>query len=207
MGLSVPRFGWGALALLLFACAGGGPAVGSRPSSRPNTPVTLLPPSAMTDDFSWRQRVTVQYGDNAARSFDAVLQKKGAVLSLVGLTPINTVTFLVRQEGTNVTFDNRTGQSLPFDGRHILQDVQRVFFPWLTEDVVDGTRTGVVLGETVTERLRSGRVVERVFDRDGLPSVRVALNPADRPGSGPAPTAVLTNDRYGYRLVIATSPE
>ena len=196
------RTAWIAFGLLLisFGCAGpraGGPAL-------PLPPVRLRPPSAMPADFQWRQRVTVSYGDRSPRSFDAVLQKQGDRLSLVGLTPLNTVTFVVQQNGLEVTFDNRTDEALPFDGRHILQDVQRVYFPWLDGPTTSGIRVGEKLGEQVTERLDGQQVVERTFERAGRPPVRVIFEGLRGPERPPS-RAVLENRRYDYRLIIETA--
>ena len=197
---------------LVAGCAGAQPRAAPGdpdPASGLAPVVQLRPPAVVARDFSWRQRVSVQYGDRSPRSFDAVLQKKGDRLSLVGLTPLNTVTFLVEQRGQDVRFDNRTGQALPFDGRHILQDVQRVFFPWLTGPVADGHRAGAVLDEQVSERWERGRLVERTFAQTGRPSVRVTFSGAVSGPSEHAPPAraVLENQRYGYRLVIETAPQ
>lgn len=158
----------------------------------------------MPRDFVWRQRVTVAYGEREPRSFDAVLQKRGDRLSLVGLTPINTVTFVVEQAGLDVTFDNRTGEPLPFDGRHIMQDFQRVYFPWLNGESADGTRKGVVLGEQVSEQVADGQVVVRRFDRPQRQPVTVRFEGLRGVGRPPQ-RVVLENQRYGYRLVIETS--
>lgn len=196
------------LVVLLFGFAAScGTATPGRvsPDSDPATrPVELRSPEVFEGDFTWRQRVTVRYADQPSRSFDAVLEKKGPQLSLVGLTPINTVTFVVEQRGLDVRFDNRTGRDLPFDGRHILQDVQRVFFPWLLGAEHAGVREGQVLGEYVTEQVRAGSVVQRRFDRPGMKSVVVTLDGV-RDGVDPPARAVLDNERYGYRLIIETA--
>ena len=207
------RWGTGRIAVLLVLtthCATPGPgsgpasAAGPSPAGIVRRPAQLRPPSVLTADFVWRQRVTVQYADRPARSFDAVLQKRGETMSLVGLTPINTVTFIVEQRDMAVTFDNRTGQTLPFDGRYILQDVQRVYFPWLVGPTEDGVRSGAMLGESVSERLVAGRVVERRFERDGFPPVIVTLEGGS--AGNPPERAVLDNPRYRYRLSIETQP-
>ena len=176
----------------------------SQPAGQRGPPPKLLEPSVFGPDFSWRQRVTVRYGERQPRSFDAVLQKQGDRMLLVGLTPINTVTFVVEQRGREVAFDNRTGQELPFDGRYILQDVQRVFAPWLSGPEVSGRRVGERFGERIEERLVDGRVVERTFRRGQQPPIRVQLKVG--PVGTPAPQAILENPRFGYRLTIETTP-
>ena len=192
---------WVALCTLMVSVGCGAPQ--TRPQGAP-PPVELRPPKAMRLDFQWRQRVTVSYGERSPRSFDAVLHKQGDRLSLVGLTPLNTVTFVVQQVGLEVSFDNRTGEPLPFDGRHILQDVQRVYFPWLEGPATAGIREGEAHGERVTERLEGVQVVERTFQRVDRPPVRVVYEGLRGPGQPPA-RVILKNERYDYRLIIETA--
>lgn len=166
--------------------------------------IALRAPGSVAADFVLRQRVTVQYGESKPRSFDAVLEKKGDRLALLGLTPINTVTFLAELVGDKVRFDNRTGRELPFDARPILLDVQRVYFPWLDGPAAEGAREGQVGAERVTERLEDGRIAKRTFALADGPSVQVDFEPpaaVARPSKG---TVTLVNPRYGYRLVIET---
>lgn len=151
----------------------------------------------------WRQKVTAHYGQGEARNIDAVLQKQGNVLTLVGLTPIDTVAFVVQQNGLKVSFDNRTGEKVPFDPQFILQDIQRVFFPWLDGDT--NPRTATMGDETITERLEQGSVIERTFtrtDAPSLPPLTVTRSPAS-PGCPPT-EAQLDNPWFGYRLTIET---
>ncbi|MEO1230879.1 MAG: DUF3261 domain-containing protein [Myxococcota bacterium] len=163
-------------------------------------PVEVRSPSAYPEDFSWRQTVTVSYGEKASRTFDGVLEKVGDRLRLVGLTPVGTVIFVAEAEGSEVRFENRTGEALPFDGEHILLDVQRVFFPWLEGPFADGQRSGEVDGIEVRERVEDGGLVERIFsDADGT----LALVRFLEPGS-PPPRSVLIGRRFGYQLDIET---
>lgn len=190
---------WLLFLVALGACATS-PTPSETPSKRP-PPVRLRPPSDMPGAFSWRQRVTVSYPDASPRTFDAVLEKSADTLSLVGLTPINTVMFVIEQNGTEATLDNRTGEALPFDATYVLRDVQRVFFPWL-----DGVRAGEVDGVAVTEEIRSdGRVVSRTFRMPGEGAVVVTFDGLRAPGEPPE-RAVLEDARYGYRLEIETAP-
>lgn len=162
--------------------------------------VPVRSPAEHPGDFQWQQTVTVRYGKQAPRSFDAVLEKSGAELRLVGVTPIGTVTFVAEAIGTEVRFENRTGEALPFDGSHILRDVQRVFFPWLHGPFVEGHRAGAHGGLTVKERREEGVLVERTFhDAEGL----VATVRFQSPGEPPAKAQL--ESRLGYRLTLETT--
>lgn len=190
---------WSAVVVAaVAACQGGG-----TPRPVQIKPVDIRSPGEMPGDFQWRQTVAVKYADRDARSFDAALDKRGDTLRLVGLTPLGTVMFVAEAEGTAVRFENRTGEPLPFDGSHILLDVQRVFFPWLEGDIEDGVREGRRGEEQIRERWEGGRLLERVFERGSEEAVRVRyLEPGPR--GQPAPRIELENPRYHYRLSIET---
>ena len=166
-------------------------------------PVSIRSPGEMSVDFHWRQVVRVSYSGHPSRSFDAVLQKIGDSLKLVGLTPLGHVTFVAEALGTQVRFENRTGEPLPFDGSYILLDVERAFFPWLTGPARNGWRTGRWGEEVVRERLVDGEVVERRFETQGSTHARVSFLEAGQ-GEAPPPRVVLENLRFGYKLDIQT---
>lgn len=185
----------------------------SNPSCRTMTPsspsegaraVEVRPPSDMAEDFHWRQRVTVRYGVRPPRTFDAVLEKRGNLLRLVGLTPMKTVLFVVEARGAEVRFENRTGEPLPFGGSHILRDVQRAFFPWIHTPYEQGRRTRALGRTRVTERARNGRLVERTFETAGEGVVQVLYEGTPDPPGGPPPRVTLFDLERGYRLEIAT---
>lgn len=162
--------------------------------------VRIRPPADRPGDFQWRQTVAVRYGEEDPRSFDAVLEKTGNELRLVGITPLGTVTFLAEARDTTVRFENRTGRALPFDGSHILLDVQRVFFPWLDGPFVNGHREGIRDALAIRERAVDGQLVERSFsDAEGPVATVRYLEPGD-----PAPVAELIGHRFGYVLSLRT---
>lgn len=173
-------------------------------------PGELRAPDSWGPDVMVRQRVTAHWGDGASRGFDAVLQKQGGVLKLVGLTPMSTVAFVVTQDGDAVTMENKTDQVLPFPPRFILLDVQRVLFPWLSAShTSDGQRAGNVGEELVVERFVGDALVERTFERrDGVPPgvIRVTYQGWDAGPHAPR-RAQLDNGWFGYRLVIETTQQ
>lgn len=136
------------------------------------------------------------------------MRKEGSELSLIGLTPLNTVLFVAEVRGTRVRFENRTGKDLPFDGSHILRDVQRAFFPWLKKPFSEGTRAGDIHGTRIWEREERGRLLERVFTPTEGGIVRVAYSWSGLgSGTGVVPRVVLEDEGRDYRLVIETVPE
>lgn len=165
--------------------------------------VRIRSPRELPRDFQWRQVVEVEYGEHKPRAFDAVLEKAGEKMTLLGLTPLGTVTFVAEAQGKKVRFENRTGEKLPFDGSYILRDVQRVFFPWLSGPVRNGWRTGRFGEEVVRERLVNGQIVERRFERRGELQAKINfLKPVA--AHLPSPNVTLENKRFGYRLHIET---
>ncbi|MBX2813398.1 MAG: DUF3261 domain-containing protein [Myxococcales bacterium] len=167
------------------------------------TAVSIRSPQEMPIDFQWRQVVKVVYGERKPREFDAVLEKSGRRMTLLGMTPLGTVTFVAEAEGTRVRFENRTGETLPFDGTYILRDVQRVFFPWLSGSVRNGWRTGRFGEEMVRERVVDGQVVERRFERRGKLQAKIEfLEPVAAYKA--SPRVKLENMRFGYLLDIQT---
>jgi hypothetical protein len=156
-----------------------------------------------------RQKIVATYGDRSS-SFDAVLQKRGDELTLLGLTPFGSRAFVLRQRGTEVSFESFVPQTLPFPPRYILIDVERVFFQWIGADVAaapDGEREGVRAGEIVKERWKEGRLLRRTFQRvDGRPPGEIVVEyDGGMAADGTPPTHVaFRNGWYGYRLEIAT---
>lgn len=191
----------GTLLGIVGACRSTSPPVPAIPVL---APVPIRSVAEMPGDFQWRQTVTVMYRDQKPRSFDAVLEKQGNVLSLVGLTPVQTILFVARAVGTSVEFENRTGQWLPFGGSHILRDVQRAYYPWLSGSCDEGRRSRSFGEGSVEELCRSGRVVERVFEQAGKPAVRVAYRDRARFTDGPPGVVTLVDEQNEYRLEIET---
>lgn len=204
---------WGAyaaFALLLTGCCTvrSGGAVPSAAGA--GYPGELRAPGAVPGDFLYQQRVTARWGGGEARGFDAALQKRGDVLTLVGLTPMGTKAFVVTQTGDEVVLDNTSGQDMPFPPRYIMLDVQRVLFPWLEgEPPHDGAREGEVGGERVVETWHEGELVERCFVRlDHQPEGRLCVSYEGwAPGEAAPRRAVLDNAWFGYRLEIETTAQ
>jgi hypothetical protein len=161
----------------------------------------------MPFDFMWRQRVTAEW-PTGKDSFDAVLQKRGGELVLVGLSPMGLPGFaLTLQEDGAIRVENRMGRPLPFEPAYVLADVQRVFFPWFTEAAPsDGTRAAELSGQQVRETYAHGKLVTREMTRSDAPEAgSVHIEYGARAEGQDAPAQVtLDNAWYRYRLSIET---
>lgn len=202
-------------------------------------PGQLRPPEVLGLDVVWRQRVTAEWddgqGQSGSRGFEAVVQKSGPLLTMVGLSPFGSVGFAILLRGVEVEIRNESGEELPFPPRFVLLDFQRVFYPWVSESggpLPDGEHLAEVGGEQVHELWAGGRLTERRFRRlDGQPpgdlvvsyswagagpeaaavsepglSSGEARAPAAPPWTAPS-RAVLDNRWFGYKLVVDTLQE
>jgi len=172
-------------------------------------PGPIRPPSVLSYDFQWRQRVTATW-PTGSRSFDAVLQKRAGELVLLGLNPMGMPGFVLRlREGGAIQVENRTGHELPFQPEYILADVERVFFPWLppVPAAFSGERRGRYEQLGITELFDRGRLLSRSFERFDAPdrgTVRITYRPAKTHPEDAPPKVSVENAWFGYRLDIET---
>jgi hypothetical protein len=167
----------------------------------------LLPVAALPGDLVLQQHVTIRWGDDE-QSFDAVLQKRGDQLLLLGLGPMNRVGFVLTLDDGGVHLENRSGRDLPFEPERILADVQRVFYPWVTSEppCTDCERGVTRLGLAIWERIGPAYLEERRFEDLGETergTIIVRYDDWMDRGSIPG-RAVLTNNWYGYELRVVT---
>ena len=181
------------------------------PPPRPY-PGTLTRPSEHPGDFVRRQKLSAKFGDQT-QGFEAVLQKQGDQLKLVGLTPFGTKAFLLEQDGLEVKFTSYMPRELPFPPRYILQDVHRVYFGGLGKGALvplpDGEHTAQRDGETIAETWRDGRLLERRFTRVAADPPGVITVVYEGGMAGPTSPKVIRIDNgwLGYQLVIETVSE
>lgn len=188
-----------ALALTLASCAAHRPPLRAYPG-------TLRRTSEIPGAFLMRQRVVAHYPGRDL-SFDAVLQKQGDTLTLLGLTPFGTRAFVMQQRGVEVTFHATLPMELPFPPRNMLLDIHRTFFgPDRRPAPVDGERAFVADGEEVRETWRAGRLRTRSYRRlDGDPPGLIEVNYGDGMLGRAAPRVIeLRNGWFGYALTITT---
>lgn len=198
-------------AALLLGCAPrkadtGAPQGGPPRLADADYPGTLAP-ALSGPDFLARQRLL---GTAQGRSFhgEAVVQKQGEALTLIGLTPFGTKAFVARQQGGQVESQVLAPEGkLPFPPRFMLLDVNRVLFLGLPgAPLADGTHTGELHGERVTEVWQGGALLERRFERaDGEPAGTVAVTYEGGMREGKLPARVrLDNGWFGYAIAIET---
>jgi hypothetical protein len=170
-------------------------------------PGPMLSPKAIGEQFLWRQRVTASWGDRS-ESFDAVLQMHDEQLLLMGLGPMGRPGFIATLTEAGVTFENRSGRSLPFPAEHIMADVQKVFYPWLPPVAASysGTRAGAHESLMISETYTEGRLVARDFQRsDAIDRGEIRVRYEGWvPGLSAPQRAVLNNAWFGYELTIVT---
>lgn len=202
------------LACVMVAACSGPPKrttviLTSAPSEYPGAlpdPLTLKP------DFMVRQTLTIKTqrdGKPVEAELDAVLQKQGDTLLIVGFGPMNTKAFTLTQRADRIEFAQFLGPELPFSPRNVVVDVHRVYFKRLpppTEPSYTGVQRGQLDGETVEETWRDGQLRGSVFTRPGEKlkgAVRVERGPGCAPARCEPEVATLVNEWFGYTLTIA----
>jgi hypothetical protein len=175
-------------------------------------PFVLHDPATLPRDFLVRQHLTVHTrrdGQPASGQFDAIVQKQGDTLLIVGLGPMNVKAFTLEQRGDRIEFAQFFGPELPFSPRNILVDVHRVFFHHLPATGSSPPRSGIARGEldgeTVEETWQDGELRRAVFTRPGgarRGAVTVELGPGCTPAACEPASAVVRNAWFDYELEI-----
>jgi hypothetical protein len=191
-----------AIAFCLAAC--GAPA---RTAPPPTPPGILHAPSDYAIDFAIDQRVTARFQDEE-QSFRAVVEKHGDDLVMVALGPTGGRAFVLTQRGHDVAFESHLPRELPFPPEYMLFDVHRTWLVALPgAPLADGTHSGIVDGEEVTEVWADARVQSRTFRRlDGVPPGMMTITfegGLDPRADQPAPNRItIDNGWFGYELVL-----
>jgi hypothetical protein len=175
-------------------------------------PGALPDPGTLAPDFMVRQTLTIRTqrdGKPLTFELDAVLQKAGDELLIIGFGPMSTKAFTLTQKGDRIEFVQLVGPELPFSPRNIVLDVHRVYFKRLPapDAAPAGVRRGELDGEQVEETWQDGELRASVFTRPGSKlagAVRVERGPGcDRAHCEPE-LATLHNEWFGYTLTIAS---
>ncbi|GEM_PF-857844 len=168
----------------------------------------FVPLSAVRRDFFMRQRLVGEFDGHKIR-LDAVIQKQGASLSVVGLTPFGTKAFVLKQEGNSIFFESFMASEMPFPARYILEDIHRSFLwdvllPW-GQHGENGAQTFRGEGTVVIERWEDDKLLSRTFESPDRAS-RISIDYGTGMHEGHPPrTLKLVNDRQGYILSIETA--
>jgi hypothetical protein len=173
------------------------------PEEAPPPQGVLHAPSELGADFTLDHRVVIRW-HGREEGFRAVLEKRGDVLTLVGLGPHGGRGFVLRQEGLEVSFESQLPEALSFPPEHILMALHRAWRLGPTGPLPDGEHRAEQDGEEVVERWEGGRVLSRTFRvLDGTPSglFEVTYEGGLDPTLASAPGRVLVEDGWvGYEL-------
>jgi hypothetical protein len=174
-------------------------------------PGVLADPVTLPHDFMVRQHLEIRTerdGKPVEAELDAVVQKQGDTLLVLGFGPMDVKAFTLTHKGDQIEFAQFVGPALPFSPRYIVVDIHRVFFkrlPAPAEANHSGVITGELDGEHVEETWRDGEVRERVFTRPGSElrgAVRVELGAGCGPDRCEPASVALHNEWFGYTLAI-----
>lgn len=176
---------------------------------RPRTLPTPPPATALGPSFLARQTVVAHHQQQVAR-FDAVLQYDGNTLLLLGLTPMGTKSFALRQHGAAFELERFVDIPLPAPAEAILLDIHRGYFDERpTQALSDGwhrRRGSDAHGKRVHihERWAAGRLHERVWgSKRSARSQRVRWPDGLAPGEIPK-RVELDHPELSLRLEIHT---
>ncbi len=174
-------------------------------------PTHLIDIAKIPGDFSWRQSISAEFqraatgGHRENASFEAVLEKQGNALTLVGLTSFGTRAFVAKQVGTQLLPMGTPPAELPFPPELVFQDIHRCYFIGLLEKPAgDGWPEQEIFGEVIRDEWQRGRLLERRF-YDARQPTQLLLSIRYPQGlvPGQEPSSVeLVNHRYHYRLKI-----
>jgi hypothetical protein len=201
----------GASALAAAGCGATARHIVFSTSDPADYPCVLHDPAALPHDFLVRQSLTVharRNGEPVDGQFDAILQKQGDTLLIVGFGPMNVKAFTLAQRGDRIEFTQFFGPELPFSPRNVVVDVHRVFFHHLpppAQPGFSGAVRGELDGETVEETWQGGELRQAVFTRPGSAlrgAVSVELGPGCTPAACEPASATLRNEWFGYTLAI-----
>lgn len=189
-------------------------------------PGVLHDPRTLPHDFLVRQSLTVRArqggkpdGEIVEGQLDAVLQKQGDTLLILGFGPMNVKAFTLTQRGDKIELVQFMGPDLPFSPRNVIVDVHRIYFkrlppaptppapPGSPAAPASGTAVlrGELDGEHVEETWQDGELRQAIFTRPNSRfrgAVRVELGPGCARARCEPETATLRNDWFDYTLTI-----
>lgn len=171
-------------------------------------PGELVPAAQLAGrgDFLARQTLVGRMGEREIHG-QVVLQKRGAELTLIGLTPFGSKAFVIQQDASGVRSQTIMTGALPFPPEFMLLDVHRALFMGLSQEPgADGERRGAREGERIVETWQGGRLLTRSFKRtDRRPKGTITIEYVGGMAGEQAPARiVMDNQWFGYRVEITT---
>ncbi len=194
---------------MTLAGCGAAPQAPPGPVSRDAYPTVLRDPGEFSGDWALDQEVTIRHAQGE-HSFRAVLEKRGATLTLVALAPHGARAFALTQRGSHVEYTPFVDLPLPFPPEFMMHDVHRTWLqPPLEQEGEE--RQGERDGERLRERWRDGRLLSRTFERvSGGPQGTITvtyeggLDPGAPSQVAPPERCELRNDWFGYQVLLRT---
>lgn len=212
------RVAWLALAGVVSACGSHVRTMVSVASDQTEYPCVLRDPVTLQPDFMVRQTLAfhaVRDGKHIDSELDAVVQKQGGTLLIVGLGPMNAKVFTLTHQRDRIEFAQFMGPKLAFSPRNVVVDVHRVYFKRLEApfpgdtNTYTGVRRGELDGEQVEEIWHNGQLRSVAFTRLAEPAlrgaIRIELGPGCKWNACEPDTVSLHNEWYGYQLTITNS--
>lgn len=191
----------------LIGCAG----TGREPQQASGAPEEyrgpLVDPREIPGDFMWQQRVSATHGAKKG-AFDAVVQKTGEELLVLGLTPMKTRGFSLTQRGTRIEYKQFVPFELPFTPSSVLYDIHRAFFYNLLGDFpTSGRRHSAFDGERLTDEFSEGRLMTRLFENvsGSTKDLTITYTPSGYVQGVPPAITTIDNRAYGYQLRVQTT--
>lgn len=196
------------LVLVLVACGSASRRSTFSTRAPAEYPCVLHPPASLPGSLFVRQRLTItaeRDGRPVTGELEAVLQKDGDTLTIVGLGPMSVRAFTLVHRGDLIEVEQHLGGELPFSPRNVVVDVHRVYWKRLPgTPPAEGVRRGELDGEQLEETWRGGELVALSFTRPGtfVGAVRVELGPGCSALACEPSTATLHNEWFRYTLEI-----
>lgn len=200
-----------ALAVAGMACGSQARSLVVRTTDPAAYPCVLHAPRTLAPDFLVRQSLTIRAqrdGEPVQGELDAVVQKQGDTLLIIGFGPMNVKLFTLTHREDVIEFHQLVGPALPFSPRDIVVDVHRVFFkrlPAPAEATFTGQLHGELDGEVVAESWRDGHLRERRFTRPGSAlrgAVVIELGPGCTAAACEPETVTLRNGWFDYTMAL-----
>jgi len=186
-------------ALLLGVCCAGGLACASLTEPRQISEPGLVGAEQLPGELLTRHRLSFRFGE-VAGAFEAVLQVHCGEVVLLGLGPMRSPIYSIRQRGDRI--ESWSQRRLPLPPARILLDAHRIFlYPVADPPLADGIHARRVGEVTFEERWAGGRLVERLIPGGEERGVRIRFHEGSDTRSGPGRTT-LVDDRLGYQLEI-----
>ena len=199
----------GPLLGVAVACAAQPPTLRTAPTTC-DYPTQLSSPASWPRDFLWRQHLVATYRGQT-HAFDAVLQKRGDELLLIGLTPFGTKAFVMQQAALEVRVTTASvSMELPFPPRYVFNDISRAYVQGIgNAPRSDGMHFLERNGERIEETWHDGRLLERRYRREGGDCRgEIVISYVGGMINGRSPPLIeFDNGWLGYHLSISTLSE